>query len=98
MKNWQSEFPNFPRLEMPKIPDGFEDVSWRNDACPNFVNDDLGLILFVEPASVSERSGDFKRFTLYTAGEGGMFACDSRDVVAEADDWYTIIKYIEGRR
>jgi hypothetical protein len=29
---FQTEFPDFPVADMPTIPEGLEDTSWRNDA------------------------------------------------------------------
>jgi hypothetical protein len=33
--DYKIEFPRFDELDLP-IPDGFEDHSWHNDACPSF--------------------------------------------------------------
>lgn len=36
MAQWQIEFRDFPVADMPAIPEGWTDSSWRNDACPSF--------------------------------------------------------------
>ncbi len=47
-RTFQTEFPDFHAGDLPEIPAGFADVSWRNDACPSFENEDLGLILIID--------------------------------------------------
>lgn len=45
IKKCEREFEQFELLYI--IPEGFEDVSWHNDAMPNFVDEENGLQLWI---------------------------------------------------
>lgn len=81
-----TEFPDFDPATMPAIPAGFDDVSWHNDACPSFLNEALGLIIFVDFADADKREfPETERFTLgrWDNGNTGNDVCSS-------DDWGVI--------
>lgn len=52
---WQTEFPDFKAADMPEPPEGFEDVSWHNDAMPSFFNEELQLRLWINYADPQMR-------------------------------------------
>ena len=73
--NWKTEFPAFPLSDMPELPPGFVDISWHNDACPNFHNAALGLCVFVDYLNPAMRDyPDTERFTLYRVDENSVTA------------------------
>lgn len=89
---FQTEFPNFRVADMPAIPAGFEDRSWRNDACPTFINESAGLMLWIDFANPDDREHeDVKRFGLceYNDGIG--------DEIVMTDDWSEVLSTIEKR-
>lgn len=51
---FQTEFPDFPATDMPAIPAGWTDQSWRNDSCPCF-NTGNGALVYVDFADTSLR-------------------------------------------
>lgn len=51
------EFPDYGILDV-TIPIGFEDASWRNDACPCWINDELHLRLMIDYARRSKSTVD----------------------------------------
>lgn len=59
-------FPDFDVATLPALPDGFEDASFANDACPSFQHDDLGMILYVDYADAAQREHpEAPRFSLH---------------------------------
>lgn len=64
---YQQAFPNFGLMDV-EIPDGFEDVSYRNDVCPSFSKplfNGESLHLFIERAIPTDRENpEFPRFFL----------------------------------
>jgi|LakMenE01Jun11ns_1017448.scaffolds.fasta_scaffold9235343_2 hypothetical protein len=92
--NWKTEFPDFPEADMPALPEGWEDISWRNDACPNFVNYKLGVALFVDFAEPEKREiPEYPRFLAYPVYEDGTPASD-QPAIAESEDFDTVMKII----
>lgn len=86
-----TEFPDFDPATMPEIPEGFQDVSWHNDACPSFLNETLGLIIFVDFEDSEKREfRETERFTLgkWENGNTGNDVCSS-------DDWGVILAAAE---
>lgn len=106
---YRTEFPDFQEADMPAIPEGFTDRSWKNDASPHFEHDGLGLSLFLDYAdgALSEfpelrASGDHKRFFLMqmdrgeAEGEWFMPADNDAATIAYTDDWNEILAAILG--
>jgi len=92
---FQTEFPDFPAADFPAIPDGFEDVSWRNDACPCIVSDALGLQIFIDYTDTESREfPDTKRFTVSNQEAGVEVGMEGFDT----DDWNEVLAFIEKRR
>lgn len=94
MANYQKEFPDFPRADLPAIPQGFEDNSWHNDSCPNFTSAELGLRIWVDFADKAQREHpDASRFTLEPS--------DNEDSITDpicTDDWAVILEAVEEER
>lgn len=82
-------FPDFPAADLPAIPAGFEDISWRNDACPHFHNEALDLAIWCDYADAEQREmPDTNRFLL-TTGEG--------ELIVASDSWDDILTAINAR-
>lgn len=63
---YKTEFPNFPAADMPAIPAGFADQSWRDDASPSFLHEAAGLVLWVNEADPAAREiPEAPRFQLW---------------------------------
>jgi hypothetical protein len=77
------EFPSFDPTSLPDIPEGFEDISWHNDACPSFLNKKAGLRLFVDYPDYPRETANGFRFTLCHADEDG----DCGAGIVQTEDW-----------
>lgn len=87
---YETEFPDFDASTMPEIPAGFDDVSWHNDACPSFLNETAGLILFVDYADPAKREfEDTERFSLNVWDVG-----NTGTVLVSSDDWQVVLAAI----
>jgi len=88
---YKTEFPDYPENDMPRVPIGFDDVSWHNDAMPRFENEALGLTLWVDYRDPEQReTPDGKRFLLVNTEH------DTSDVeLEESDDMADIESAIE---
>jgi hypothetical protein len=87
MTSYWIEFPDFRPATMPPIVTaGFHDTSWRDDACPSFTSDALGLILWIDYASPAERERPtLPRFRLYSQQRGvetSRFSLKTNDIAA----------------
>lgn len=93
-RNFELEFPDYPAADMPVMPEGFEDVSWHNDTCPSFLNEDEGLIIFADYADVQKRETQepYPRFTIGVWDNGS-----TGETVAESNDFADIIAAIADR-
>ena len=84
---YRTEFPDFPEADMPAMPEGFVDASWKNDSCPCFVSEAAGLTLFVDYADASSREfPETTRFSLVRQ------ATDER--LVDTDDWNAVLAAI----
>lgn len=87
---YRTEFPDFPAADMPEIPFGFDDMSWRNDACPRFDSEALGLTLWIDFKDPAQREIEHggKRFTLVIGDEPEAIeeSDDMADILAAIDD------------
>lgn len=99
MADYTAEFPDFPPADMPQIPAGFADQSWRNDACPSFVNAALAASVWIDYADAEKREfPESKRFSLHRVeidGEGQPGA--TLAVLAVSDSWPDILAAIADR-
>jgi len=94
---YRNEFPDFPASDMPgDIPPGFVDSSWRNDICPSFTNEALGLVLWIDFADPSRREfPHWHRYRVTTAS-----ADDIADLF-DSDDFAAVVAFVaaqEGAR
>jgi hypothetical protein len=89
-----TEFPDFHASDMPAIPRGFEDNSWHNDSCPNFISEELGLRIWIDFADKHQREiAEGSRFVLEPA--------DNEDNITDpicTDDWAVILEAVEEER
>lgn len=101
MFNYREEFPDFPEAEMPEVPRGFEDASWRNDSAPTFQNTELLLMLWVDYADPAKREfPECERFGLKRLGEDGAPIEDERPehCLIASNDWNDILAAIVGEQ
>lgn len=93
---FREEFPDFPAAEMPAMPDGFDDSSWKNDACPSIKNETLGLLVFVDyvDASLREHPETPRFVVLKLDAEGCLEDCESLLVT---DDWSAVLALIDAK-
>lgn len=85
------EFPDYPASDLPPLPEGFEDTSWHNDACPSLSNDAAGLVVYVDYVDKAKRENEAtERFTLMTLGDF--------DVVVHTDDWNVVLESIRAHK
>lgn len=88
--HYAMEFPDFPESDMVAIPEGFRDISWRNDACPNFMNDAGDLLIFVDYANPDNREYvNTKRFTLSSYDDANGIT-----PIIETDNWIELCNMI----
>lgn len=91
--SYQTEFPDFNPPDMPTIPEGFEDTSWRNDSAPSFTNKTLRLRLFVDFADRNQREiPESERFSVSEELDDA-----TGDVLLATDDWAEIVAFVEAR-
>lgn len=95
MPNYRIEFPDFPAIDMPAIPEGFADSSWHNDSCPSLISEELGLRIWIDYVQVElrEHADDGYRFVLMPD--------NNDDDITEhvcTDDWAAILAAIEDER
>lgn len=92
---FQTEFPDFPADAMPTIPEGFTDRSWRNDACPCFIHEESGLVLWIDWPMADLRSWDGGRFLVERCLERDPEAgwqMGEMEQCFESDDWSTVLR------
>lgn len=91
------EFPDYSVADLPSIPEGFEDSSWHNDACPSFTNDALALILYVDFAKPEDReTPKMNRFSLHKLDVEGCMT--DADPVVSTEDWNEVLRAVEAAR
>ena len=85
-KQYQREFPGF--VLGVEIPPQFQDVSWRNDACPSFEHSG-GMTIWVDYADPSLRVEEgAERFVLSDCAGVGILA---------TNDWQEVLEFLESR-
>ena len=85
MSDYKSEFPNYD--DTLTFPEGWEDISWHNDACPSFVRKfgDVEFRIFcdfVDP-DMREMQGAL-RFVIYIEDEVNYNCIGQTDTLKEA--------------
>ncbi|BCJ90012.1 hypothetical protein IZ6_07470 [Terrihabitans soli] len=92
---FRTEFPDFPEADLPELPPGFTDESWRNDTCPSFHNAAARLTLYCDYADPASRDHpEVPRYSLYETDEDG---CLTGTEIVSTDDWTIILAKIEAR-
>lgn len=89
----------FPDFELDvALPDGFEDVSFANDACPSFASSELDVILMIDYADREMREyPETERFSLIET-ENGMYPADKPVVhLVDTDDYQVVLETIAER-
>jgi hypothetical protein len=98
MADFRTEFPDFPAADMPAMPEGFEDSSWGNDACPSISSEKLGLLVYVDYVDTSKREeGCEFRFAVFPLDEDGSIDHD-RGLLQTTDDWAEVLALIDSKR
>lgn len=94
--SYMTEFPDYPVGEMPALPAGFVDRSWRVEPCPCFIHEEIGLVLWTDRADPDLRDG--RRFTLQKATnrhpEAGWQFDDGLLFVVALNDWAEMARVI----
>ena len=91
---WTVEFPDFPAADMPTIPAGFEDTSWRNDTCPSFRDDELGVVIVIDYADREKREvRSSSRFTILRQAD----PADTPRTILDTEEWSEILTAIKIR-
>ncbi len=88
---YRTEFPDYPAADMPALPEGFEDTSWHNDACPSYSNAHfLVWIDYLDPAQ-REHEGKYQRFNVRSMKDGSEITGDGGLMT---DDWNAVLSYL----
>lgn len=92
---YQTEFPAYPVASMPAIPEGFADRSWHNEACPSFIHEASGVVLWIDWPDVYEM-GMGVRFVAQRCTtrhpEAGWQFDDMVIDLFETDDWAIVVR------
>lgn len=88
---FEIEFPDFPVGDMPAMPEGFEDSSWHNDACPCLTSDAAGFTIWVDYAdpSLREISGS-ARFLVGPQKDG----VEVSGPTCATEDWNEVLAFL----
>jgi len=90
---FQEEFPDYPVAQMPIIPAGWRDTSWRNDQCPSFTAH--GVQVFIDFADPNEREfPESPRFIVSADPE----VHDHNEPLMETDDWQAVLDYVAAEK
>lgn len=102
---YRTAFPTFPDADWPApLPDGFVDVSWRNDCCPSLWSDSKRLVIWVDYADPAKSEvlnpsgdGDFdpadhQRFAVFPSDEAGGTLGDKP--LLATSDWNAVLAFI----
>ena len=87
MSDYKSEFPHYD--DTLTLPEGWEDISWHNDACPSFVRKfgDVEFRIFCDfkDPDLREMQGAL-RFVIYIEDEVNYVCIGQTDTIKEAID------------
>jgi len=82
------EFPDFPIMAVPELPDGWDDTSWHNDVCPSFERDvgDVTYKIFCNYKDIDKREIGGLQFHVcyYTKTDDSLESLREVDTLAEA--------------
>lgn len=105
--SYRTEFPDFAEADMPEIPEGFTDRSWRNEPCPCFIHEASGVVLWIDFSDIKMREFGLDPESLAYEQAFPRFnvqRCTSRDPDAgwqfdgglvdlfASDDWETVAR------
>jgi hypothetical protein len=82
MSNYLTEFPDFKDESLPAIPEGFVDQSWKNETCPHWEKDGIGIWINYSEPSRREIS-TMSRF---------IITDDNFQVILETEDWTQVLQ------
>ena len=93
--DYRQEFPDFDNVIT--LPDGWEDVSWKNDVCPSFFNKEKKVILYLDYEDPAKReNATLTRYGAYpTNAEGERILHDEWSI--EGDDLADVLKRIDAQ-
>lgn len=95
--SYKTEFPHFGEIEV-EIPDGFEDVSWQNDAYPCFADSKRRLFLWIANRDSAQRELETARFMIERGGQvidGSLQHGLSRGAdLLETEEWSEVIDFL----
>lgn len=93
----RDQHPNFDTATLPAIPEGWEDTSWRNDACPSFATP-AGVRVWVDYADPAMRdTPSMARFGAYYDPEDALTDADTHHIY-EGEDWDALLAAVEAFR
>jgi hypothetical protein len=82
-----------------RIPNGFDDESWHNDAMPSWYHERDSVRLWIDWADPTQRdTPEFPRFLVFTEvrdDDGGIL---SEKTLAASDNWMEILEAIAAHR
>ena len=74
------EFPDYPATAMPTLPQGWRDVSWRQDVCPCYARDDNAVMVWIDYPDKSDRE-------YYNTRRYRVMRPLDDDILGETDTW-----------
>lgn len=90
---WLNTFADM--TEFPEYPWGWEDTSYRNDACPSIANRDLQCAIFIDyPNKADRESGSEYRFTLLGIGADDSY---EDEPILHSNDFDEVMKAASAR-
>lgn len=95
---WQVEFSDFPIADLPKIPDGWIDQSWRNDACPFWVAPpSTGIFVDYGDPAAREFVGGPRFVVVRLEADGTHPVHPDPEPLFASDDWTAVTAFVEAR-
>lgn len=92
LANLRYSFPAYKVETLPEIPEGFLDMSWRNDMCPSFVNEALNLTIWVDFENPDDREDpELERFMLCKSEDDG----DGPVIIISTNDYNAILEALK---
>lgn len=91
---FRDQFPSYPVADMPRLPAGFVDQSYRNDVCPHFDNDAARIAVWIDhPDRALREYPECKRFTVHSIDADGYV----QEMLFESDVWQDVLKFLQDR-